>query len=64
MIAPDQVRAITTVAVDPETAFQVFTDEVDLWWKRGPAHRFGVVGDGDGGADAGFSRGAFEGFRG
>ena len=30
----------------------------------GPADGFGVVGDGDGGADAGFSRGTFEGFRG
>jgi len=43
---PDQVRAVTTVAVDPETAFEVFTDEVDLWWKRGPAHRFGPGRDG------------------
>ena len=29
------------VAVDPVTAFQVFTEEVDAWWKRGPAYRFG-----------------------
>jgi uncharacterized glyoxalase superfamily protein PhnB len=24
------------VAVDPATAFRVFTDELDLWWRRGP----------------------------
>ncbi|HVM15466.1 MAG TPA: VOC family protein [Egibacteraceae bacterium] len=24
------------VAVDPETAFAVFTEELDLWWVRGP----------------------------
>lgn len=40
MIAHDHVRAITTVAVDPDTAFRIFTEEIDLWWKRGPAWRF------------------------
>jgi uncharacterized glyoxalase superfamily protein PhnB len=25
-----------TVGVDPQTAFTVFTDEIDLWWVRGP----------------------------
>jgi hypothetical protein len=44
--SPDTARAITTVAVDPDTAFRVFTEEVDLWWKRGPAHRFGGGRDG------------------
>jgi hypothetical protein len=43
---PDQIRAITTVAVDPASALQVFTHEVDLWWKRGPKHRFGRGRDG------------------
>ena len=36
---PDQARTVSsqvTVAVDPETAFAVFTDEMDLWWVRGP----------------------------
>jgi uncharacterized protein YndB with AHSA1/START domain len=41
VIAPDRVRAATTVAVDPDTAFRVFTEEIDLWWKRDAAHRFG-----------------------
>jgi uncharacterized protein YndB with AHSA1/START domain len=30
------VSAKVTVAVDPQTAFSVFTDEIDLWWVRGP----------------------------
>lgn len=35
----DQDRAVSsqvTVGVDPGTAFAVFTDEMDLWWTRGP----------------------------
>jgi len=36
----DSVRVTTTVAVDPATAFAVFTEEVDLWWRRGPRYRF------------------------
>jgi uncharacterized glyoxalase superfamily protein PhnB len=30
------VSSDVTVGVDPETAFAVFTDEMDLWWVRGP----------------------------
>jgi uncharacterized protein YndB with AHSA1/START domain len=29
----------TLVAVDPETAFRVFTAEIDLWWRREPRFR-------------------------
>jgi uncharacterized protein YndB with AHSA1/START domain len=29
------------VAVSPEDAFDVFTREVDLWWKQGPRFRIG-----------------------
>ena len=41
MSSPDtqQARAVSsevTVGVDPLTAFSVFTDEIDLWWVRGP----------------------------
>jgi len=36
----DSVRVTTTVAVDPATAFAVFTEEVDAWWRRGPRYRF------------------------
>jgi len=31
-----QVSSVVTVSVDPETAFAVFTGELDLWWVRGP----------------------------
>ncbi len=27
------------VAVDPPTAFRVFTEEIDAWWLRGPRYR-------------------------
>ena len=30
------VSSDVTVGVDPQTAFAVFTDEMDLWWVRGP----------------------------
>jgi len=29
-----------TVSVDPGTAFTAFTDEIDLWWVRGPINYF------------------------
>lgn len=29
----------TLVAADPDTAFAIFTTEVDSWWKRGPKYR-------------------------
>ncbi len=28
------------MAVDPDTAFRAFTDEMDLWWVRGPVNFF------------------------
>jgi uncharacterized glyoxalase superfamily protein PhnB len=30
------VSSEVTVGVDPQTAFAAFTDEMDLWWVRGP----------------------------
>ena len=41
MTSPDaqQTRTVAsqvTVSVDPQTAFAAFTDEIDLWWVRGP----------------------------
>ncbi len=32
----DRVVVTTLVAVDPATAFAVFTEEVDAWWRHGP----------------------------
>ena len=35
----EPVTVTTVVAVDPPTAFRIFTNEVDSWWKRGPSYR-------------------------
>lgn len=43
---PDSVRVSTFVKIDPKAAFDVFTKETDLWWKRGPAYRFSHRDDG------------------
>ncbi|HET6338320.1 MAG TPA: SRPBCC domain-containing protein [Polyangiales bacterium] len=37
--AQDRVRVTVSVAIEPELAFRVFTEEIDQWWKRGPAYR-------------------------
>ena len=33
---PASVRVTVYVAVDPETAFKAFTEEIDAWYVRGP----------------------------
>ena len=38
-VAGDRVKVTITVKVDPATAFDVFTRETDLWWRRGPKYR-------------------------
>lgn len=35
----DAVVVTTLVEVDPATAFSVFTEDVDAWWKQGPRYR-------------------------
>jgi uncharacterized protein YndB with AHSA1/START domain len=42
MTAGDSASATVFVAVAPEVAFDVFTREIDLWWKSGP--RFRIAG--------------------
>lgn len=37
--AGDQATVTVTVAVDRAAAFDVFTRETDLWWRRGLAYR-------------------------
>lgn len=37
----DRVEASVTVAVDPAQAFDLFTRETDLWWRRGLRFRAG-----------------------
>src|SRR5262249_50687728 len=34
-------RVTTTVEVDPKDAFEVFTEEIEAWWKPGPRWRPG-----------------------
>ncbi len=36
MSASDSVTACVEVAVDPVTAFAIFTDEIGRWWRPGP----------------------------
>ena len=36
----DGITVHVHVDADPDTAFRVFTDDVDSWWQRGPAYRF------------------------
>jgi uncharacterized protein YndB with AHSA1/START domain len=40
-MSSDVVRVSTQVATDPESAFDLFTSEVDAWWRRGPRFRHG-----------------------
>ena len=40
-ISGDRATVSVVVAVPQVTAFEVFTREIDLWWRRGPRFRFG-----------------------
>ncbi len=40
MTSPRSVSAQVEVGVDPKTAFSAFTDEMNLWWVRGPINFF------------------------
>jgi len=40
--ASDLVTVSVTVSTDPATAFAIFTEETDLWWRSGP--KFRIVG--------------------
>jgi uncharacterized glyoxalase superfamily protein PhnB len=40
MNAPRSVSSHVEVAVDPKTAFSAFTEEMNLWWVRGPINFF------------------------
>jgi uncharacterized protein YndB with AHSA1/START domain len=37
--AGDQARVSVVVAVAPDEAFRVFTQEIDAWWRRGARYR-------------------------
>src|SRR3989440_12678777 len=36
MKSADAVTVTVEVAVDPSTAFEIFTQEIDRWWRPGP----------------------------
>ncbi|MFT3773296.1 MAG: SRPBCC domain-containing protein [Minicystis sp.] len=38
-LAGDAATVSVFVAVTPEDAFDVFTTEIDLWWRQGPKYR-------------------------
>ena len=38
-IPGDQARVSVVVAVPPEAAFRIFTDEIDQWWRHGLKYR-------------------------
>jgi uncharacterized protein YndB with AHSA1/START domain len=35
----DQASVTVTIDVDPADAFEIFTRDIDLWWRRGPRFR-------------------------
>jgi uncharacterized protein YndB with AHSA1/START domain len=35
----NSVTVTTVVRTDPVTAFEIFTSQIDSWWKRGPLYR-------------------------
>jgi uncharacterized protein YndB with AHSA1/START domain len=39
MSAGDSARVSVSVAVPPAVAFEIFTSEIDRWWRRGPKFR-------------------------
>lgn len=39
MKAGDRIRVSTFVAVEPAAAFEIFTSEIDQWWRRGARFR-------------------------
>jgi len=38
-VSGDRARVSVAVAVDPASAFSIFTEQIDQWWKRGFAYR-------------------------
>ncbi|HEX7557859.1 MAG TPA: SRPBCC domain-containing protein [Usitatibacter sp.] len=37
--AGDQASVTVTIGVDPADAFEIFTRDIDIWWRRGPRFR-------------------------
>jgi uncharacterized protein YndB with AHSA1/START domain len=45
-IPGDQARVSVVVGVAPAAAFRIFTEEIDLWWRRGLKYRIAAAGRG------------------
>jgi uncharacterized protein YndB with AHSA1/START domain len=39
LAAGDQAKVTITVEVNPTDAFAIFTEDINLWWRRGPRFR-------------------------
>jgi Activator of Hsp90 ATPase homolog 1-like protein len=39
VISNDSVTVSTVVDTDPDSAFRIFTEEIDVWWKRTERYR-------------------------
>jgi uncharacterized protein YndB with AHSA1/START domain len=60
--AGDQARVTVSVGVPPGTAFEIFTQEIDSWWRRGPRFRQAGVSRGFIRIEAGVGGRIFESF--
>jgi uncharacterized protein YndB with AHSA1/START domain len=58
----DQATVSVHVAVEPSIAFEVFTHEIDLWWKRGRRYRLAGARPGALSFEAGVGGRLFESF--
>jgi uncharacterized protein YndB with AHSA1/START domain len=43
-LAGDQAKVSVLVEVPPEVAFEIFTNDIDCWWRRGLAYRISGSG--------------------
>lgn len=39
MTTPQTARVTTFLSLEPQVAFEVFTEETNLWWRKGPRFR-------------------------
>lgn len=61
--AGDQARVTVLVKVPPDEAFRVFTEEIDLWWRRGRRYRIAKGRDGTIHLEPGVGGRLFESYR-
>jgi uncharacterized protein YndB with AHSA1/START domain len=59
----DQTRVTVLVEVPPELAFQIFTEDIDRWWRRGLRYRIARGRDGTIHLEPGIGGRLYESFR-